>query len=453
MTPTKSNLNKENCSPISSNCVIWQGPDISCINLCNGDSISEVTYKIAEELCAVKESFGFTDVDLTCLLTICSTSPEPQKTITNILNLIINKVCCLSDIVNNIDITVPAEIEIRLASCFNITNPQGVPLTSLPQSEYVYQIGVFLCGLNDTVNSQANDIDLLQQQVAALMGTPAPTIPQVTPKCVITPAVPTDIDVVVDALESQYCDLASVLGSVSNLNIALGKQCTDLNTQNLLSSGKAITSLGTGPGGNWVTTPSTVADTLVNMWAMICDIRGAVKTIQSTCCKVTCDDIIVDFDIKRAVNDAGDLVLLLFFHPKTTLPDTWYDCNQNPTTGGLYPWVGNAFTITDEAGHMYQGFLQLRNTALDNGILEDQTYYNQGYEVNIANTSLDELSSYTFESNLCLTDGSTSCVKCLNKHIPYVSVDKCCTITAIAPVTITYKICQTTTTTTIPISA
>jgi hypothetical protein len=70
MTPIKSNLNKENCSPISSNCVIWQGPDISCINLCNGDSISEVTYKIAEELCAVKESFGFTDVDLTCLLTI-----------------------------------------------------------------------------------------------------------------------------------------------------------------------------------------------------------------------------------------------------------------------------------------------------------------------------------------------------------------------------------------------
>ena len=444
MTPTKSNLNKENCSPISSNCVIWQGPDISCINLCNGDSISEVTYKIAEELCAVKESFGFTDVDLTCLLTICSTSPEPQKTITNILNLIINKVCCLSDIVNNIDITVPAEIEIRLASCFNITNPQGVPLTSLPQSEYVYQIGVLLCNVVNTQASQGNAIATLQNQVATLIATPAPTIPQVTPDCVLPP-VPTDIDLVVDELENQYCQLVSVLGSPSDLTKVLGKQCTDLNNQDLLSSGNPIVTLG----ASWVTTPTVIAHTMINMWAMICDLRGAVKIIQDNCCKVTCNDIVVDFDIKRTVNDNGDLVLLLFFHPKTTMPDTWYDCNQKPTVGGLYPWVGNEITITDEAGHVFTTFLQLRNAALDNGILEDPTYYNQGYEINLGNSPLDEMSAYVLESNLCITDGSTNCTKCLYKDIPYVKVDTgCCVITATDTVTLTYRICPTTTTST-----
>ena len=31
------NLDNRPCSPISSNCVIWQGPDITCIKLCTGE--------------------------------------------------------------------------------------------------------------------------------------------------------------------------------------------------------------------------------------------------------------------------------------------------------------------------------------------------------------------------------------------------------------------------------
>jgi len=43
------NYSSENCDPISSNCVIWQGPDIDCIDLCKGDTVSEVIYKLATE--------------------------------------------------------------------------------------------------------------------------------------------------------------------------------------------------------------------------------------------------------------------------------------------------------------------------------------------------------------------------------------------------------------------
>ena len=48
------NLDKSTCNPISSNCVIWGGPDIECINLCKGDTITDVTYKLALELCIFK---------------------------------------------------------------------------------------------------------------------------------------------------------------------------------------------------------------------------------------------------------------------------------------------------------------------------------------------------------------------------------------------------------------
>ena len=51
MIPTSSSSDSNGCNNISSNCVIWQGPDISCINLCNGDTVSDVVAALAEKLC------------------------------------------------------------------------------------------------------------------------------------------------------------------------------------------------------------------------------------------------------------------------------------------------------------------------------------------------------------------------------------------------------------------
>ena len=98
MTPSKSNLSKDTCSPISSNCVIWQGPDIPCLNLCNGDSVSDVLYKLAEDYCAFKDSLDVKDLDITPLLSSCGTNtPAPQeKSIVKILEIMIDKINCLS---------------------------------------------------------------------------------------------------------------------------------------------------------------------------------------------------------------------------------------------------------------------------------------------------------------------------------------------------------------------
>ena len=49
MIPTNSN-NLTNCDPISSNCVIWQGPDLPCVEICTGDTISDVVAALCTEL-------------------------------------------------------------------------------------------------------------------------------------------------------------------------------------------------------------------------------------------------------------------------------------------------------------------------------------------------------------------------------------------------------------------
>lgn len=42
------------CIPTSSNCIIWEGPNIECIDLCKGDNVTEVVYKLATLLCEIE---------------------------------------------------------------------------------------------------------------------------------------------------------------------------------------------------------------------------------------------------------------------------------------------------------------------------------------------------------------------------------------------------------------
>ena len=82
-------LNYDNspCSPISSNCVIWQGPDLHCIKLCAGDTVSDVIANLATELCTIMEQLDITNYDLSCFnLVAC-----PPNTFEALIQFLIEK--------------------------------------------------------------------------------------------------------------------------------------------------------------------------------------------------------------------------------------------------------------------------------------------------------------------------------------------------------------------------
>ena len=157
MQPIKSNLNKDNCSPVSSNCVIWQGPDLVCINLCTGDSISDVVYKLAVEICDLKDQLNLTDLDLKCLVDNCITCPDPEKTLGIVLQLLINKVCDLQTIIDTLSGGTTTEVLVRLASCFiaDFTDSNGDVTNPVPVSIYVQKIAQKIC----TILTRLDGID------------------------------------------------------------------------------------------------------------------------------------------------------------------------------------------------------------------------------------------------------------------------------------------------------
>lgn len=80
---------KNTCLPTSSNCIVWDGPDIPCLRLCKGDTITDVLYKLATDYCELLLQFDPSKYDISCFNYI-GCAPEDFS---ELLQIIINKIC------------------------------------------------------------------------------------------------------------------------------------------------------------------------------------------------------------------------------------------------------------------------------------------------------------------------------------------------------------------------
>lgn len=446
MTPTRSNLNKETCSPVSSNCVIWQGPDIACLNLCNGDSISDVMYKLATEVCTLIDSMGISSVDLSVIITKCLASPEPEKTLTNVLNLIIDKVICIADELAALppipDPYIEPEYVPSAYSCLDTGSLNNS--TPLPISQFVELITNQLCTLDETVDNLVGDVQQNTADIETIQNTYYSQPEDLPTASVCITGQTLQLSDAIEQVADTVCDYIDTLGDTIQLTDAQNGQCTGLNdATRLCGDGKQLMSGLTNGNITWNTTVTNLAQSLQNLWLTVCDIRCAVKLIQENCCKVSCADIFVDFDYKWI--DA--VTLKLFFFPKTTVPSGFYDCGDN---GAQNPGQGQTFTFTDGNANTWDltGLhFRYRDTTNNTGIVTDTVIQTQGYVVDLSNSNaIDVTTGLTITGNVCFSDGTNNCIKCITKTVaPYVdsnaATPTCCTIQATGAVKIVYKTC------------
>lgn len=281
MIPT--NNNEEGCSPISSNCVVWQGPDIPCIELCKGDTVTNVVYKLATQLCDLLDRLNIDTFDLSCF-NITDCQPEDFK---GLIQLLIDRICELE----NIDQTEATgemgcpDCEVSVCDEFYYNTPQGDLATTMQLKDYVLAIGNTVCG----IIGQIDTINETLQQIGDDIGggtepTPSPS-PEITPVCVL-PSIATDIEIVLQELEVQFCEQKTILGGSQDLITALQAACAGLSTDIKLNGTGAMDTI---PG--WFSTPSNVAQSMSNMWKTICDLRDAVKFLQSNI-DLTCNAVV-----------------------------------------------------------------------------------------------------------------------------------------------------------------
>lgn len=286
-------LNYDNspCSPISSNCVIWQGPDIPCIKLCAGDTISDVIFKLATELCTVLDTLNVTNYDLSCFnLTACG--PNDFQAL---IQFLIEQICALQTEVTTIsdpatspitnDSTRSTDTLVTVAPCFVIGG-----VTVMTVSEYAQAIGEKVCSLVTqiaTINANINSLDI---RVTALESAPAPTftVPSFTLGCSIDTLSSGTTQFINTILESFINDVwcnyyYNVTGTSSDLSAAVNRICiTDSDLQ--LTTGTAFST-----NTDWIQSASysTVADAINNLWVALCDVYTYSQTFAVTVADTT----------------------------------------------------------------------------------------------------------------------------------------------------------------------
>ena len=114
MLPVGSNYSSNGCSEISSNCVIWQGPDIPCLSLCKGDTVSEVVAKLGEKLCDVLDDCC---IDIATLNLACLSLATTPASSTALIQALVTKICSLQTQISAISIPAAANLTCSVAAC------------------------------------------------------------------------------------------------------------------------------------------------------------------------------------------------------------------------------------------------------------------------------------------------------------------------------------------------
>jgi hypothetical protein len=390
MLPTDSGKNMP-CTPVSSNCVIWQGPDIECINLCNGDTISDVVGKLATELCALIDATCECNPDLTGLDLNCippANVPDPTNLV-DVLNGIIIQVCesttGTTTTLNTTSKRVAADGNLLLPKCLYYNDEFGNPVTELPINEFVVYLANEICGIQSSITLINAAIENFETRIGILENCVLPCIPQ---KNVVTEVVSNclfpgelkEVSILLLAIERDYCSLKNNVGTSQDILNAIAAQCIFGTTDRLAASGTYAAD------ANWINNPSNLSQSLKDQWVVICDLYASIKDIQDNCCETGCSGLNFGFLYNVVTNSSNVPITLNLNFTSSSLPGSYSDCGGSTNV-----------KITDSLGNeINQGV----NVA---------SLQNSSIGANISLAALNVNNSITVQVDFCATDGVNTC--------------------------------------------
>ena len=283
--------------------------------------------------------------------------------------------------------SVPQE-GLRLPDQLQYTNSLGDKVVFAPVDDYVKRVATKAIDLMTTTNKLQSQTTKLTQRVSALerKSTTVYTPPKVTPKYLTSQkGRPVDMNFLLTALETDYGQLRSAIGGVTNLLKSIRIPSASLNEKNRLNGNGAM-----GVLPNWNTTPIDLADSLTNSWLTIMDIRDAVEDLQTNTTPKTCDQ--VTFDAKCSLIDSFGIVTgVRILFTDTKLPSSsWKDCDK----------LGAKITIKDSS----------LNTLVKHAPVYQYLEDDDGFLITSLG-SLDTTSNFDVTIDYCFTDGVSQCSK------------------------------------------
>ncbi len=384
----------------SSSSIIWTGVDIPCLGIKYGDILSKVVHIIACKVCDLANDMDVSDIDLSCLIDAPNLSPE-DKNVKKILELLLENQCSLKDLIDAIETGSGTSVTLSLNmkclkkfDAFDNEIPQDLNATLQSLVDQV------CTSKTDIADIQSDIVDILEQ-IEDLQNVPAYEEPEIT-TCLNLSIKP--VSQVVPIAATAICNLITAVGTTSDINGAIGRQCAALP----VDIAGAIGFIGS---------PANLAQTVNNIWIAVCNLLDRVKAIEETCCAPSCDKIKLGFEADINIDDE-EMTLTFTSGAGSVIPSGFVDCGTVLT---ITDKDGNVKTFQDMEIALNEAVGPLSLTGLVPGIL-----------------------TLSFKTKFCLKDENDVnilvCQDCITEEVVY-NGSNCCTITNTggASITVVYS--------------
>ena len=335
------NCEVENCIPTPSSCVTWNGGDIKYLGICDGDSLNDITVEIVSKLQEIAGE-DLSQFDIDSLTEICNQKAPNEVTLLSILNLIKANQICLKDFIDTLSEQLASllsntGVTINL-KCYADFDNLGNAL-SITREQLDQLVIDNLCNHKDRIETLEGKVVSLQSQIDNIDINPAVDEPEFT-TCIDGVSKPTSGQTV--SIANALCDLRDATGDETDITSALGSTPADMNAE-----------FGLLPG--WIVNPQNWAENYNNLLIAFGNVWARVKTIESTCCALTCDDIKLGFS--AVYNEDGDGIIISFTYGAGTVVPAGF------TDQGSYG------TITDIDGNSVDFNITITNNSTDEVIV------------------------------------------------------------------------------------
>ena len=406
MIPNQSSNNNGCTDNMSSNCVVWQGPDLTCIEVCNGDTVSNVVASMAEKLCEVIENSGggidITTVNQKCLIADYGTAATIQELFNNIIDKLCN--CCAISQTP----TDPCSCVIEIPDCLrkaardyanNGTSPISFALNNDPSlgpgRGYAHFLALQICENISAISLMQLQVNNLEQRVTFIEDnccSPSSAPSSTTDKVVASNSTgnnsPVTFATAIGALDDKVGSIDNTVGTAQQINTAVAYTPALSQKDRLSGSGTMAATRG------WITTPKNMAQSFQNLWITMNDTRNAVENLNETVAKPTCADITFDVVATTQKGPTGNVTGLIFDFQGTSIPKAFSECNSR----------GTKLTVTDSSLNTVSFYV-------------DVEYYQNNTPYILATSSmgnLDLASNYSVRIDFCASDGNTTCQEIQN---------------------------------------
>jgi hypothetical protein len=294
--------NRENCPKISTACVIWQGPDIPCIDLCAGDAIDEVVFKLATYLCELSQNiFDIDNINFTCLLPPDAPRGDEPTNLEELIQLIINYSCGIDPIGARSTLLSGARVVGESSSSEPIIElPDGIAyfdengdyITVLEQSKYIKVAATKLAETILLINTTQGRIFNAEKAIKSLENDFAKTSKASTNDIYVvsqcassgTPGQQILIQDAFTVFERNYCNLTSILGTTASLYRGINSQIPNLpNLPQLMNESLQMKAIP-----KWSFPVNDIGSSMSNLWLTIGDMRSKIIQIANATFDVPC---------------------------------------------------------------------------------------------------------------------------------------------------------------------